>query len=125
MGLRLLLAALYGGAIGYERRQAEKPAGIRTLSLVSAGSALFTLTSIFGFGAGEPARVAAQIVTGIGFLGAGIIFQSGTDVRGLTTAASVWITAAVGMSVATGMYAVSALTVLLAILILHFFPRRV
>ena len=67
---RLLLAGLYGGAIGYERRQADKPAGLRTLSLVAIGAALFTLISAFGFDVGDPARVAAQIVTGIGFLGA-------------------------------------------------------
>jgi putative Mg2+ transporter-C (MgtC) family protein len=124
MGLRLLLAGLYGGAIGYERRQADKPAGLRTLSLVAIGAALFTLISAFGFGVGDPARVAAQIVTGIGFLGAGAILRSGTTVHGLTTAASIWLAAAVGMAVGAGMYIVSLIATVLAIVILHFLPRE-
>jgi putative Mg2+ transporter-C (MgtC) family protein len=89
MAARLVLAAVLGGAVGFERRQAEKPAGVRTLALVSMGSALFTLISVFGFGFGDPSRIAAQVVTGIGFLGAGTIMRIGSDVRGLTTAASI------------------------------------
>jgi len=124
MAVRLALAALLGGVIGFERRQAEKPAGIRTLAVVSMGSAMFTLISGFGFGLGDPSRIAAQVVTGIGFLGAGTILRIGADVRGLTTAASIWMVAAVGMAVGTGMYIVSVVGAVLALVIIHFFPRR-
>ena len=121
--VQLLLAAILGGAIGYERRQAEKPAGVRMLSLVSIGAALFTLISINGFGIGDSARVAAQVVTGIGFLGAGTILRSGVNVHGLTTAASIWLTAAVGMAIGAGMYIVGATAAIVGLLMLHFFPR--
>ena len=123
MAVRLGLAALLGGAVGFERRQAEKPAGVRTLALVSMGSAMFTLISGFGFGLGDPSRIAAQVVTGIGFLGAGTIMRIGADVRGLTTAASIWLVAAVGMAVGTGMYIVSVVGMALALFVIHFFPR--
>ena len=129
MGIRLLLAAIFGGAIGYEREQAEKPAGLRTLMLVCVGAALFTLISVFGFEKADPARVAAQVVTGIGFLGAGTILRTGVSVQGITTAASIWVTAAsiwvtaaVGMSLGVGMYIVSAVTTILAVVVLHFLP---
>jgi len=88
------------------------------------GSAMFTLISGFGFGLGDPSRIAAQVVTGIGFLGAGTILRIGADVRGLTTAASIWMVAAVGMAVGTGMYIVSVVGAVLALVIIHFFPRR-
>jgi putative Mg2+ transporter-C (MgtC) family protein len=110
---RLVVAALLGAAIGFEREIHEHPAGMRTHLLVALGSALFTVVSIFGFvgvlGAGQgapvdPSRVAAQVVTGIGFLGAGAILKFGTTVRGLTTAASLWATAAVGMAVGASDY---------------------
>jgi putative Mg2+ transporter-C (MgtC) family protein len=112
--LRLAVAALLGGAIGLERELDEKAAGLRTHMLVSAGSALFTIVSAYGFhdflahGGNEvrldPSRIAAQIVTGIGFLGAGVIFRQGFTVRGLTTAASLWIVAAVGMAAGAGFW---------------------
>src|SRR5439155_4094049 len=99
--LRLALAALFGGAIGIQREFREREAGLRTHILVSVGSALFTITSAYGFrdflvhgGAvvrADPSRVAAQIVTGIGFLGAGAIIRQGIAVRGLTTAATLWV----------------------------------
>jgi putative Mg2+ transporter-C (MgtC) family protein len=110
---RLLVAALLGAAIGFEREIHSHPAGMRTHLLVALGSALFTVISIFGFVGGlgsgvgapvDPSRVAAQIVTGIGFLGAGAILKFGTSVRGLTTAASLWATSAVGMGVGAGQY---------------------
>ena len=123
MGIRLVLAAVFGGIIGYEREQAEKPAGLRTLMLVCVGSALFTLISIVGFAAGDPSRVAAQVVTGIGFLGAGTILRTGISVQGITTAACIWVTAAVGMSLGAGMYIVSVVTTILAVVVLHFLPR--
>jgi putative Mg2+ transporter-C (MgtC) family protein len=113
LAIRLLLAAVLGGAIGLEREMHDHPAGTRTHLLVSVGSAGFTALSIYGFvglgpdaaqGAVDPSRVAAQIVTGIGFLGAGAIIKYGTSVRGLTTAASLWVTAAVGMAAGTGQW---------------------
>lgn len=125
MAIRLLLAGLFGAMLGYEREKAEKPAGLRTLALVSIGAALFTIVSIIGFGTADPARVAAQIVTGIGFLGAGTIIRGGDSdtVRGLTTAASIWLTAAVGMAVGSGLYIISAVSTVVALLILRLLPK--
>jgi len=112
--LRLAVAAGLGAAIGIEREVREREAGIRTHLLVSLGSCLFTLVSAYGFheflssGAtvvrADPTRIAAQIVTGIGFLGAGAIIREGISVRGLTTAASLWVVAAIGMSAGAGWY---------------------
>ena len=115
LALRLLLSAVLGAVIGYEREIHDHPAGMRTHLLVSLGSAAFTVISIYGFtntgianeAPTDPSRVAAQIVTGIGFLGAGAIIKYGTSVRGLTTAASLWVTAAVGMSVGAGWWLVA------------------
>jgi putative Mg2+ transporter-C (MgtC) family protein len=109
--LRLAVAALLGAAIGLERELDEKAAGLRTHMLVSVGSALFTLVSAYGFReflvngkvvSFDPSRIAAQIVTGVGFLGAGVIFRQGFTVRGLTTAASLWLVAAVGLAAGAG-----------------------
>ncbi len=104
--LRLFVAAALGGAIGLERELRERQAGLRTHLVVSVGSALFTLVSAYGFsnfGARvDPTRIAAQIVTGIGFLGAGAIIRHGLSVRGLTTAASLWLVAAIGMAAGAG-----------------------
>jgi len=105
--LRVAVAAALGGAIGLERELDEKAAGLRTHMLVSVGSALFTLVGAYGFsefpsGSVDPTRIAAQIVTGIGFLGAGVIFRQGFTIRGLTTAASLWLVAAVGMAAGAG-----------------------
>ncbi len=105
--LRVAVAGALGGAIGLERELDEKAAGLRTHMLVSIGSALFTLVGAYGFagfssGSVDPSRIAAQIVTGIGFLGAGVIFRQGFTVRGLTTAASLWLVAAVGMAAGAG-----------------------
>ncbi|MFL5725276.1 MAG: MgtC/SapB family protein [Chloroflexota bacterium] len=105
VAVRLIVSALLGAAIGFEREIHEHPAGMRTHLLVSFGSAAFTVVSIYGFGnpdTADPSRVAAQVVTGIGFLGAGAIIKYGTSVRGLTTAASLWATAAIGMAVGVG-----------------------
>lgn len=117
---RLVLAAVLAGLVGYEREQADKPAGFRTHILVGMGAALFTVVSVYGFGrASDPARVAAQIVTGIGFLGAGTIFRSEGLVLGLTTAASIWAVAAIGTAAAVGMYAMSALATVIMLLVLR------
>ena len=98
IAIRLLSAGAFGAAVGYERRSADKPAGLRTLSMVAVGSALFTIISAFGFDTADQSRVAAQIVTGVGFLGAGTILRSGLNISGLTTAATIWATAAIGMA---------------------------
>lgn len=125
IALRLLLAAVFGAAVGFERRSSDKPAGLRTLSLVAVGSALFTIISVFGFENADQSRVAAQIVTGVGFLGAGTILRSGTSISGLTTAATIWATAAIGMAVGSGMYIASvAGTVLMLVILYVFAPTR-
>jgi putative Mg2+ transporter-C (MgtC) family protein len=104
---RLLLAAVLGGAIGAERELNDQPAGLRTHMLLTIGACLFTLISAYGFGGGlrtDPSRIAAQVVTGIGFLGGGAIVRHGLTVKGLTTAASIWATASVGVAVGAGRY---------------------
>jgi putative Mg2+ transporter-C (MgtC) family protein len=105
---RLALAAGLGGAIGTERELADQPAGLRTHMLLSLGACLFTVVSAYAFGAGsDPSRLAAQIVTGIGFLGGGAILRHGASIRGLTTAGSIWATCAVGVAVGVGRYVLS------------------
>ena len=121
ISLRLLLAAALGAGIGYQRERANKPAGLRTHVLICLGSALFTIVSIFGFsGVVDPSRVAAGVVTGIGFIGAGVIFRGmrGDHVMGLTTAASVWITAAIGLAAGVGMYLIATIIAAIAVLVL-------
>ena len=102
---RLLLAAILGGAIGAERELNDQPAGLRTHMLLTIGACLFTLISAYGFGGRtDPSRIAAQIVTGIGFLGGGAIVRDGLTVKGVTTAASIWATASVGVAIGAGSY---------------------
>jgi putative Mg2+ transporter-C (MgtC) family protein len=115
LSVRLLIAAAFGLAIGFEREIHGHPAGLRTHMLVALGSALFTVLSIHGFGGEgggsaplDPTRIAAQIVSGIGFLGAGAILKDGIVIRGLTTAASLWATSAVGMAAGAGELVVGA-----------------
>jgi putative Mg2+ transporter-C (MgtC) family protein len=120
---RILLAAALGTVVGYEREHEGKPAGMRTHGMVALGAALFTVVSIYGFGTGDPARLSAQVVTGIGFLGAGAILHHRDSIRGLTTAASLWVTAAIGTAVGTGMYALSIATSAVVFLLLRFGPR--
>lgn len=125
---RLIVAALLGALIGIERERHEHPAGIRTHMLVSIGSAAFTVLSIYSFGQGsDPGRVAAQIVTGIGFLGAGSILKGGGTIHGLTTAASLWVVAAVGMAAGAGAWGVAAVTTVIVLISLwpvHQIERR-
>jgi putative Mg2+ transporter-C (MgtC) family protein len=115
--LRLLLAGFLGALVGFEREYSEQPAGLRTHLLVSLGAALFTVAGAYGFFGQnvDPTRVAAQVATGIGFIGAGVIFQYGLNVRGLTTAAAIWVTAAIGTAVGLGLWipavAVTVITV--------------
>ena len=117
--VRLLLAAIVGGIIGYERKRLNKPAGLRTHMLVSMGAALFTIVSITSFSNVDPSRVVAGIVTGIGFLGAGTIFREKDTIKGLTTAASLWAVAAIGITAGIGEYAIMATATVLVILILQ------
>lgn len=131
--LRLSLAALLGGAIGIEREMREHEAGLRTHLIVAVGSCLFTLVSAYGFRdflvdgdvtvRADPTRIAAQIVTGIGFLGAGTILRQGMSIRGLTTAATLWAVAAIGLTSGAGYY--SAALVTTAIVLLSLWPLRI
>jgi putative Mg2+ transporter-C (MgtC) family protein len=131
--LRLCVAAGLGAVVGFEREIRDREAGIRTHLLVSLGSGLFTIVSAYGFHefltAGsnviraDPTRIAAQIVTGIGFLGAGAIIREGLSVRGLTTAGSLWVVAAIGMASGAGYYWAAVVTTLLTIFALG--PLRV
>lgn len=108
--LRLALAATLGALVGREREAHGRPAGLRTYILVSMGACLFTLVSIYGFPGSDAARVAAQIVTGIGFIGAGTIIQAQSSVRGVTTAAGIWAIAAVGMAAGAGLWLLALVT---------------
>ena len=120
--LQLVIAALMGGIIGYERERAEKPAGFRTHLLVCVGATLFTVCSVYGFGGlVDPSRVAAGIVVGIGFLGAGTILRGERGVTGLTTAATIWTVAAIGLALGVGLYlaAIIAAVVILVALRAH------
>ena len=115
--IRLTLALVLGGAIGIEREYRAKEAGFRTHFLVALGSALFCVVSQYGFGVDlkDSSRVAAQVVSGIGFLGAGTIIFQKNVVRGLTTAAGLWVTAAIGLACGTGMYAAAAVGTVLVL----------
>ena len=129
---RLFLAGLCGAFIGYERANRRKEAGIRTHLVVSMGAALFMIVSKYGFAdmidlpgvALDPSRVAAQIVTGVGFLGAGMIFVRGQNISGLTTAAGIWATAGIGMAVGAGLYLLGVLGTALIFIIQIFLHRH-
>jgi putative Mg2+ transporter-C (MgtC) family protein len=132
MLLRVAMAAALGGAIGFERELRDREAGFRTHLLVAVGSALFTLVSAYGFSdfnygqrSGitlDPTRIAAQIVTGIGFLGAGAIIRQGISIRGLTTATTLWIAAAIGLAAGAGYYSAAIATT--AIVLFALWPLR-
>ena len=133
--IRLVLASLLCGAIGFERETRDQPAGFRTHILLGLGAALFTLVSAYGFepftraalGSGglqfDPTRIAAQIIAGVGFLGAGAIIRQGGDVRGLTTAASLWAASAIGMAVGAGYLFGATTATLLAMATLYALRR--
>lgn len=117
--LRLVVSFLIGALIGLERERHQRPAGLRTHTLVCLASALFAMVSIIAAGANnDPGRIAAQVVTGIGFLGAGTIMRQGSTVRGLTTAASLWMASALGLAVGFGWYVAAILAGLMAFLAL-------
>ena len=133
--LRIFVAALLGGAIGLEREYRDKSAGFRTHFLVALGSALFMVVSAYGFEGAlvtenhrlDVSRIAAQVVSGIGFIGAGMIIFQKNAIRGLTTAAGVWVTAAIGLTCGAGMYVLalsSTFMVLLGLEAFNFFLRR-
>lgn len=124
--IRLLFAAVLGGVIGLEREYHAKEAGFRTHVLVAVGSALFMLISQYGFDAFlgvksvsfDPSRIASQVVTGIGFIGAGTIIFQKKFIRGLTTAAGIWVTGAIGLACGCGMYFIAAVTTAIVIIVL-------
>jgi putative Mg2+ transporter-C (MgtC) family protein len=122
---RLSVGLLLGAVIGFERELHRQPAGFRTHALVSLGAALFTVVSAYGFAGPtvDPTRIAAQIVTGIGFIGAGTILQHRGSVRGLTTAASLWAVAAIGMASGAGMLAMAVIGTFLILVVLVFLDR--
>ncbi|MDP8958219.1 MAG: MgtC/SapB family protein [Actinomycetota bacterium] len=121
---RVAVAAALSGAVGFEREAAQKAAGLRTHMLVGLGSALFAILSLEGFpgtdpqASTDPSRIASNVVTGIGFLGAGAIFREGRLVRGLTTAAGLWTVAAVGLAAGAGLFALAAAVTAVALLVL-------
>jgi putative Mg2+ transporter-C (MgtC) family protein len=131
--LRVVIAAALGGAVGLERELRDREAGFRTHMLVSVGSALFTIVSAYAFRdflvsgtavvRADPTRIAAQIVTGIGFLGAGAIIRQGLSIRGLTTAATLWVVAAIGMAVGAGYYGGAVITT--AVVLVSLWPLRI
>jgi putative Mg2+ transporter-C (MgtC) family protein len=122
--VRIGAAAGLGGIVGLERELDEKAAGLRTHMLVAVGSALFTLVGAYGFEdfparSVDPTRIAAQVVTGIGFLGAGLIFRQGFNIRGLTTAASLWLVAAIGMAAGAGFWMGAVIATVVALISLR------
>ncbi len=128
--LRMAISLLVGLIIGYERSKHQKPAGIRTYSLVCIGSTLFMIVSAYGLANSapiqgfrmDPGRIAAQIVTGIGFLGAGVIWKDRGSVRGLTTAANLWVTAGLGMAIGLGLYFLTLISVACIFIALYSSP---
>jgi len=131
--LRVVLAGVLGGAVGAEREIREREAGLRTHLLVAVGAALFTLVSAYAWSdfhfsqksgvTYDPTRIAAQIVTGIGFLGAGAIIRQGLSVRGLTTAASLWVVAAIGIAAGAGYYSAAVITTI--VVLFSLWPLRI
>jgi len=120
--LKLVLAIIAGGLVGAEREFRDKAAGLRTLILICVGSALFTMLSLKLGGDNNGTRIAASVVTGVGFLGAGVILRDAGRVLGLTTAASIWLTSALGMAIGGGYFWLSGVTIALVMLVLWLFP---
>ncbi|HEX9610230.1 MAG TPA: MgtC/SapB family protein [Candidatus Limnocylindria bacterium] len=125
LALRLTVGLILGAIIGFERELQRQPAGFRTHSLVALGAALFTVVSAYGFTGDlvDPTRIAAQIVSGIGFIGAGTILQYRGNIRGLTTAASLWSVAAIGTAAGAGLYSVAVVGTLLILVVLSILDR--
>ncbi len=119
---RIIVAGFAGAIIGFERHYSGKRAGVRTVAMVSFGAGLFTVISIYGFESGDPARLAAQIASGVGFLGAGTILHRRDDVRGLTTAAAIWVAAALGAAAGAGMFILALGGAIVASIVLGLLP---
>jgi len=120
MLIRLLVSGVVSGIIGYERQAEKKPAGMRTTALVGMGATLFTILSFYAFGASaEPSRLAAGVVIGIGFIGAGTILRRSGIVVGLTTAATIWVVAAIGIALGTGYYLIGLFAAVMSYIILR------
>ena len=119
--VRLLIATALAGAVGYEREARGKVAGLRTHVLIALGAAAFTAASLYGFAGADVSRVAAGIVAGVGFLGAGVIFRGirGGDVAGLTTAASIWVTAGIGLAAGCGLYLLALAVTIITLVVLE------
>jgi len=117
-----VLAIIFGGLIGLQRERHERPAGLRTHALVCLGATVFTLVSYMGFSSSviDTSRIAAGVVTGIGFIGAGVIFRQGILVKGVTTAASIWISAAIGLALGTKLYYLAIIVTIIGLIILSF-----
>jgi len=116
---RLLLAAVLGAALGIERELRRRPAGLRTNILIAVGAALFTMVSLeFAGASGSSDRIAAQIVTGVGFLGGGAILRSGKSIHGMTTAATIWVNAAIGMAAGVGAMMIATTATLVTLIVL-------
>jgi putative Mg2+ transporter-C (MgtC) family protein len=121
--MRLLLAAGLGAVLGLEREYRQKPAGLRTNILIAVGAALFTIVSLMaGRTGGSTDRIAAQVVTGIGFLGGGAILRGRTTVHGMTTAATIWVNAAIGMTAGAGAYAMATMATAITLVVLVLLP---
>jgi putative Mg2+ transporter-C (MgtC) family protein len=120
--LKLLFSLLAGGLVGLEREFRDKAAGFRTLIFISLGATMFTIFSAHLGGLAESTRIAANIVVGVGFLGAGVILREHGRVTGLTTASTIWLTAAIGMGIGGGFYALTGLAVAVALVVLELFP---
>jgi putative Mg2+ transporter-C (MgtC) family protein len=116
--LKLIVSLLAGAIIGAEREYKSKNAGFRTIILITVGSTLFTIISFSMAGNFDPTRIASNIITGVGFLGAGAIFREGLNVKGLTTAATIWISAAIGMAIGAGQYEFAFVVLVIVMLIL-------
>lgn len=115
LALRLLVAVILGSVLGAEREYHHHPAGLRTMALVAGGSCLFSSIGGLIVGGGDPTRIAAQVVTGVGFLGAGAILRGMEDVKGLTTAATIWVAAAIGMAAGFRLYILATVATLIAL----------
>jgi putative Mg2+ transporter-C (MgtC) family protein len=120
--IKLLYAILIGGLIGSEREYRDKAAGFRTIIMICVGATLFTIASDKISDTGDPARIAAQIVSGVGFLGAGAILREGLHVKGLTTASTIWLAAALGMGIGIGFFGLVGVTTLFILVVLWLFP---
>ena len=129
--IRLCLAFAAGSIIGFERSSRHHVAGLRTHILIAVGASCLMLLSVWlpqRLGGGDPGRIAAQVVSGMGFLGAGAIIRLGNNIKGLTTAASLWITAAIGLTIGAGMYFAALVVVILAfiaLVVMHFVEKKI